>query len=125
MMEACARVGGVRRVVMTSSVAAIGEDVEPQGEQHFNESNWTNTEKLTGGFSAYGKSKTLAERFAWDFVGKLEGDKKFELATVNPVLVLGPILGEHHKSSPTVVTKLMKREMPAVPELYWNLVDVR
>jgi len=83
-----ARDAGVKRVVLTSSFAAIGYG-HPPTDQLFTEETWTD---LNGeGLTAYVKSKTLAERSAWDFVAREGG--ALELAVVNPVGVFGPVLG--------------------------------
>src|SRR5579864_5997932 len=82
------RNAGVKRVVMTSSFAAIGYGRKPQAAP-FNETNWTDPNGE--GVTPYVKSITLAERAAWDFIEK-EGNG-LELAVVNPVGVFGPVLG--------------------------------
>src|SRR5438270_6409410 len=82
-----ARDAGVKRVVLTSSFAAIGYGQTPQAAP-FNETNWTDPN--SPGVSAYAKSKTLAERAAWDFVAQ-QGER-LELSVVNPVGVFGPVL---------------------------------
>src|SRR3954470_24639184 len=90
-----AREAGVRRVVLTSSFAAIG-----YGHGHpdtiYDETSWTEVDGP--GVSAYAKSKTVAERAAWDYVGSEEG-APLELAVVNPVAVLGPLLGPDPSTS--------------------------
>jgi nucleoside-diphosphate-sugar epimerase len=87
----------------------------------FNEDDWANLDNLT----AYEKSKTLAEHAAWDYVSTLSEDQKFELATINPGLVLGPILTEDHGTSNEVIRKMMCRELPGLPNLGFMVVDVR
>src|SRR5688572_10199641 len=84
---------GVKRVVLTSSFAAIGFGHEPRDEP-FDETTWTNVDVPVG---AYVKSKALAERVAWDFIAK-EG-RGLELSTVNPVAVFGPVLGGDYSAS--------------------------
>jgi len=115
-----ARDAGARRVVLTSSFAAIGYGYEDT-TRPFTEENWTDTEGED--VSAYVKSKTLAERAAWDFVEREGGD--LELAVVNPVAVLGPVLGPDLSTSIQLVQRLMDRGMPALPRLAFGLVDVR
>jgi len=84
---AAARDAGVKRVVLTSSFAAVGYGQPPQ-QTPFNETNWTNPD--AGGVYPYVKSKTLAESAAWDFIAREGGS--LELAVVNPAGVLGPVL---------------------------------
>jgi nucleoside-diphosphate-sugar epimerase len=118
-MLRASREAGVKRVVMTSSFAAIGygQDIN----QIFDETNWTN---LNGkGLTPYTKSKTIAERAAWDFVAKENG--KIELAVVNPVGVFGPVLGPDYSTSILLVQRLMDGQMPGTPKLYFGAVDVR
>jgi nucleoside-diphosphate-sugar epimerase len=115
-----ARDAGVKRVVMTSSFAAIGYGFK-ESNRTFTEEDWTD---VNGGHvSAYAKSKTLAERAAWDFIAA-EG-RELELAVVNPVAVLGPVLGPDLSTSIQLVQRLLDRGMPALPRLSFGLVDVR
>ncbi len=115
-----ARDAGVKRVVLTSSFAAIGYGHGPQSAP-FDETKWTdpNGESV----SAYAKSKTLAEKAAWDFVAR-EG-RGLELAVVNPVGVFGPVLSADYATSILIVQRLMDGAMPGVPKLYFGAVDVR
>ena len=110
----------VKRVVLTSSFAAIGYGHLPQPTP-FDETSWTNANGK--GVTAYVKSKTLAERAAWDFVAK-EGSG-LELAVVNPVGVFGPVLGPDYSTSILLVQRLMDGAMPGCPKLYFGVVDVR
>jgi nucleoside-diphosphate-sugar epimerase len=115
-----ARDAGVKRVVQTSSFAAVGYG-HPERATPFDETDWTN---LDGpGVTAYVKSKTLAERAAWDFVAREGGG--LELATVNPVGVLGPVLGRDLSSSVELLRSLMEGAVPAAPRTWFGLVDVR
>lgn len=113
------RDAGVRRVVLTSSFAAIGYG-HPQRSAPFDETIWTDT---TRGVSAYVKSKTVAERAAWDFMAAEGG--ALELSVVNPVGVLGPVLGPDYSSSILLVRRLLDGEVPALPRLMFGVVDVR
>lgn len=115
-----ARDAPVKRVVLTSSFAAIGYGHKQQAAP-FNENNWTN---LNGNdLTAYTKSKTLAERAAWDFVATSGGG--IELSVVNPVAVFGPVLGPDYSSSVLFVQRLMDGAVPGLPNLCLGTVDVR
>ncbi len=114
-----AREAGVKRVVLTSSFAAIGYGHAPQ-RQPFDETTWTNTD---AGIGAYAKSKTLAERAAWDFIAREGGG--LELAVVNPVVVLGPVLAPDFSPSILLIQRLMDGAVPGCPRLYFGIVDVR
>jgi nucleoside-diphosphate-sugar epimerase len=115
-----ARDAGVKRVVLTSSFAAIGYGHKPQSAP-FTEADWTNIDG--GEMSAYTKSKTLAERAAWDFIAKEGGG--LELAIVNPVAVFGPVLGADYSASILLVQRLMDGALPGCPRLCFGVVDVR
>ena len=115
-----ARGANVKRVVLTSSFAAIGYG-HPQVDRPFNESDWSKPEGE--GVSAYAKSKTLAERAAWDFMAREGGD--MELAVVNPVGVFGPALGADISTSIEIVKRMMDGALPALPRIAFGVVDVR
>ncbi len=115
-----ARDAGVKRVVLTSSFAAIGYG-RKQRDAPFDETDWTD---LHGDdVSAYVKSKTIAERAAWDFIAAEGGS--LELSVVNPVGVFGPVLGPDYSTSILLVQRLMDGAMPGLPRLYFGAVDVR
>ncbi|HXU71761.1 MAG TPA: aldehyde reductase [Polyangia bacterium] len=115
-----ARDAGVKRVVLTSSFAAIGYGHAAQAAP-FDETSWTNPDGED--VRPYVKSKTLAERAAWDFIAKEGG--ALELAVVNPVGVFGPVLGPDYSTSILLVQRLMDGAMPGCPKLYFGVVDVR
>lgn len=115
-----ARDAGVRRVVLTSSFAAIGYG-HATADRVFTEEDWSATEG--GDVSAYTKSKTLAERAAWDFIAAEGGE--LQLATVNPVAILGPVFSADNSTSISLVQRLLNGEMPGCPQLSYGLVDVR
>jgi len=114
-----ARDTGVKRVVLTSSFAAIGYGIEIT-DRPFTEENWTDP---SGAVGAYVKSKTLAERAAWDFIAREGG--ALELSVVNPVGVFGPVLGPDYSTSIQIVQRLMDGAMPGCPRLAFGIVDVR
>jgi nucleoside-diphosphate-sugar epimerase len=110
---------GVKRVVMTSSVAACHKNNDDSYLS--DETVWTdpNAPKT----SAYTQSKTLAERAAWDLIGASGGDTT--LATVNPSLVLAPVLSGDFSESVQVVQRLLSGNVPGIPRLGFNIVDAR
>ena len=114
------RDAGVKRVVLTSSFAAIGYGHKPQNTP-FNETSWTNP--AGDDVRPYVKSKTLAERAAWDFIAKEGGG--LELSVVNPVGVFGPVLGSDYSTSILLVQRLMDGAIPGCPRLDFGVVDVR
>ncbi|MFG2476223.1 NAD-dependent epimerase/dehydratase family protein [Streptomyces fagopyri] len=113
-----ARTAGVRRVVMTSSFAAVGYTVKD--DARYSEEDWTDPD--TEGLPAYHKSKVLAERAAWDFV---EANGGIELAVINPVGIFGPVLGPRLAASTNIVRSMLTGRMPVVPLMYFGVVDVR
>ena len=115
-----ARDAGVRRVVQTSSFAAIGYGHPPMARP-FNEHDWTQVDGP--GLTAYAKSKTLAERAAWDFMAREGGS--MELAVVNPVGVFGPVLAADFSTSIELVKRMMDGALPALPRITFGVVDVR
>lgn len=116
-----ARDAGVKRVVMTASTAAIayghGSRTTP-----FTEADWSDETNLKD-TSAYERSKTIAEKAAWAWI-KAEGGA-LELTTINPVLVLGPVLGADFSGSIEAIKKLLEGSFPGIPKFGWGLVDVR
>lgn len=109
----------VKKVVLTSSVAAIFETTVLK--QYYDESDWSDPDKKT--INHYAKSKTLAEMAAWNFIK--EEENPFELAVINPALVIGPSLsgdlGESNKAIEMVVTGRMPVSVP----LQFGYVDVK
>ena len=115
-----AKAAGVKRVVLTSSFASIGYG-HPAQDAAFDETTWTDVNGVN--VAAYPKSKTLAERAAWDYVA---GDGAgLELATVNPVGVFGPVLGPDMSTSITIVQRMLDGKMPGCPKMNFGVVDVR
>jgi nucleoside-diphosphate-sugar epimerase len=115
-----ARDAGVKRVVLTSSFAAIGYGHPPQ-KAPFDETSWTDPQGPD--VLPYVRSKALAERAAWDFVLKDAPD--LELSVINPVGVFGPVLGPDYSTSILIVQRLMDGAVPGCPRLNFGAVDVR
>lgn len=115
-----ARAAGVRRVVLTSSVAAITGRGAGQGPGLFDENRWTDPDdpKVT----PYARSKTLAERAAWDFVA---AHPEMQLTAINPSLVMGPPLDSHYGTSVGLVARLLGGRDPMLPKIGFGIVDVR
>jgi dihydroflavonol-4-reductase len=115
-----ARDAGVRRVVLTSSFAAIGYG-HATVDHVFTEQDWTNP--ANSGVEAYQRSKTLAERAAWEFVQRDAGS--LELTVINPVGIVGPLLGPNPSTSMLLMQRLVNHDLPALPRLSFGIVDVR
>lgn len=116
-----ANAAGIKRVVLTSSMAAVMNQALDNGKSVYDHTDWTDTTQDY--VSPYDKSKTLAEKAAWDFVSEQAPDML--LTTVNPGLVLGPALDEHFGSSLQIVERILKAKDPAVPNFWLPAVDVR
>jgi nucleoside-diphosphate-sugar epimerase len=111
-----ARDADVRRVVLTSSIAAVSYG---PGRAPFTEKDWTD---VSGPLATpYYKSKTLAERAAWSFAA----ETGLELAVINPGMILGPILGTETGTSVGLVQGLLTGRYPALPDFRVPVVDVR
>ena len=114
------RDAGVKRVVLTSSFAAVGYG-HPERQDVFTEKDWTNP--AGPDVMPYTKSKTLAERAAWDFINR-EG-AGLELAVLNPVAVFGPVLAPDYATSIMLIEKMLNGAFPGVPRISLGVVDVR
>jgi dihydroflavonol-4-reductase len=118
-----ARDAKVRRVVLTSSFAAIGYGYANRTTV-FTEEDWSIIDGSQGQtVPPYQKSKTIAERAAWDFI-KSEGGE-LELVVVNPVGVFGPVIGNDVGTSNQVVKKMLDGSVPGCPQMTMGAVDVR
>ena len=109
----------VKKVVLTSSVAAIFDTLEEK--TYYDETDWSDPDNPS--ISHYSKSKTLAERAAWDFV-KNEGNP-FELSVINPALVIGPSLSGDLGESNKAIAMVATGKMPVAVPLQFGYVDVR
>ncbi len=120
LLNACT-VHQVEKVVLTSSFVAIGYGhAEPK---IYDERDWTqyNDRSVT----AYAKSKTLAEKTAWDFVQSLDEKRRFKLTVLNPAGVMGPMLSDDIGTTNAELLLLLRGKFPRVPKLHVGWVDVR
>lgn len=111
---------GVRRVVLTSSVAAVRHGRPASADAPFSEADWTDPQDLRR--TPYVRSKTIAERAAWDHVQAAGAEER--LTTVNPGAIIGPVLSDDRSYSLQAIERLLNG-MPAVPRLGFTFVDVR
>jgi nucleoside-diphosphate-sugar epimerase len=111
---------GVRRVVVTSSIAAITGGALQAGSRPLTEDDWSDPDDLR--LTPYARSKTVAERAAWDFVRERGESEK--LAVVNPGAILGPVLSDARSYSIEMVERLLQG-MHGVPRIGFSIVDVR
>jgi nucleoside-diphosphate-sugar epimerase len=114
-----ARDAGTRRVVLTSSFAAVGYSPKPGAE--YTEADWTDPD--TPGLPLYPRSKAIAERAAWDFVEHEGGDT--ELVVVNPTFILGPALTAQARSSLQLTKAMLDGTMPVLRRQRFGVADVR
>jgi nucleoside-diphosphate-sugar epimerase len=114
-----ARDAGARRVVLTSSFAAVGYSPKPGGE--YTEADWTDPDMP--GLPAYPRSKTIAERAAWDFIEREGGET--ELVVVNPTFILGPTLTTTARSSLQLTKAMLDGTMTVVRSQRFGVADVR
>ena len=113
-----ARDAGVKRVVLTSAFGAICAG-HAQLRRPFDETDWSD---LSGNVWPYQKSKTLAERAAWDFIAREGGG--LELSAINPTAVLGPVLGPDYSHSVRTITNMLDGQR-GCPKVNCGFVDVR
>ncbi len=118
VVEAAAK-AGARRLVMTSSVAAMSYGHERTRTAPIGEADWSNTD--ASDISPYAISKTVAESAAWTAAKRADLD----MVAINPVVVLGPLLDDAPGASMKLVAMMMRGKMPAVPDITLGLVDVR
>ncbi|GAB4019867.1 hypothetical protein GCM10028773_23850 [Spirosoma koreense] len=115
-----ARKAGVKRVVMTSSFAAIGYSTDPNGHT-FTENDWTDENTPV---QAYIKSKTIAEKAAWEFIR--DQGEGLELTVINPVGIFGPIIGGIFPASyEGVIKAIVDGTVTENPTFTFGVVDVR
>jgi len=110
-----------KRVVITSSSVAV---MYGQEKTEYTDDDWSDVNSTKYPMNAYGKSKTLAERAAWDFVGQLPPEKKLDICTINPTFVLGPMLSGNDHSSASVMKQIILAEFPAIPNMQIDYISV-
>ena len=125
VLESVERVDSVKRVVLTTSVAAIfgvNKDMEAAGVDHYDESHWNTTSNEH--HQAYSYSKTVAEQAAWEAV---EGQSRWDLVCINPAFVMGPSLSKNSQSTSlsTIKELVDGTNKMGVPKLEFGFVDVR
>lgn len=110
----------VERVVLTSSIAAI-QYGHSSHDRPLTEADWTKTDNARVG--AYARSKTLAEQEAWRLMEA--AGRRNDLAVINPAGIFGPLLDEDPGTSATIIQRMLKGNMPALPRIHTSIVDVR
>ena len=118
VLESAASTPSIRRVVLTSSFAAISSG--PRTDT-FNESDWNTSSSLENGPYAY--SKTVAERAAWDFMEMEE--RHFDLVVVNPTGVIGPSIVDRVNQTHEFMVGMTNGQSPAIVDIGFPVVDVR
>ncbi len=112
---------GIKKVVLTSSTVAMAGDIKVN---HLTQNSWTNPK--SNNISAYIKSKTLAEKAAWDFYKNQEEGHKIELTVINPGPVYGPTLtGNISGASMDTIYQLITGKMNMQPNASYVMSDVR
>lgn len=111
----------VKRVVVVSSNAAVSAGYAGENRT-FTENDWSNLENKIG---AYSKSKTLAERAAWNFINGAENKNKMEMVAINPPLVFGPVPNKNYNTSSEVIRTYLLGQVPGTAKIKMACVDVR
>ena len=114
---------GAKRVVVTSSVAAVRNAGEgaARPERELTESDWTDPENPH--LTPYTRSKTIAELAAWEFMREQGAEER--LVTVQPGAIIGPVIGRDRSYSLEAVERMLTGRMPGLPALGFSFVDVR
>ncbi len=119
VLESCLKSDNVKRLIVTSSIAAITD--QPESHKIFTEKDWNTMSSLDR--QPYQYSKTLAEREAWDFI--MAKRPQFDLVTVNPSMVIGPSLSPSLNTTNQMIRDIMNGVYPGIMDLNWGFVDVR
>ncbi|XP_022242560.1 tetraketide alpha-pyrone reductase 2-like isoform X2 [Limulus polyphemus] len=130
ILRACADDGGVKRVVLTSSISAVHDHsssesafMDEEKKKIYNESDWSHVD--SPGLDIGAQTITLVERAAWDFIRELPEKKKLELSVINPGVVLGPLVCGFPSRSLEIVQKLFERTLQLIPKVHFCVADVR
>ncbi|XP_013792300.1 putative uncharacterized oxidoreductase YDR541C [Limulus polyphemus] len=123
VLKACAKAGTVKRVILTSSISAVHGESSVENSQIYDEQDWSNLD--SSDLDTYARSKTVAEKVAWEFVEELPTENKFELTVINPGLVIGPVLSNNIGTSVKLIVRLMNMSSPLIPGLNFYICDVR
>jgi nucleoside-diphosphate-sugar epimerase len=119
VLTACMKAASVKRVVLTSSMAAITD--EASADHVLTEADWNVKSSLKR--NPYYYSKVCAERAAWQFMQ--EQRPEFDLVVINPFMVIGPSVVPSLNTSNRLFVDLIKGTYPAIFNLTWGFVDVR
>jgi len=111
----------VKRVVQVSSNAAVSAGYSGDN-RIFTEADWSRVENNIG---EYSKSKTLAERAAWEFINGSENKNEMEMVAINPPLVFGPVPNKNYNTSSEVIRTYMLGQVPGTAKIKMACVDVR
>lgn len=121
VLAAAFAAGTVAKVVVTSSEAAIAYG-HPASKYRFNEDDWTKAE----GAGDYFRSKTLAEKLAWDMTNdETQNPRHVALSTINPSMILGPSLVPWVRYSHETIKNLAEGKTSLLPDMSTYFVDVR
>lgn len=123
VLQACASSGTIKRIVLTSSISAVHGEFTNEAGRVYTEDDWTDLSSRD--MDTYARSKTMAEKAAWDFIQSLPPGRKIELVTLNPGFVLGPSIRGDASTSLEVIKRLMDCTTPMVPHIYVSICDVR
>mmetsp|Transcript_29240 Transcript_29240/g.54199 ORF Transcript_29240/g.54199 Transcript_29240/m.54199 type:complete len:336 (-) Transcript_29240:204-1211(-) len=126
VMEGCKAAGTVKRIVLTSSIAAIFhcDPKDRPADGLFDESCWSDVDR-PGGVDPYVKSKTLAEKSAWGFIKSLSEDERMELVVINPGLMYGPFWQTNSFTSAQFMSSILRGEKNPLPRYHDGYSEVR
>ena len=112
---------GVKRIVVTSSVAAVRNGGRNDGTRELTEADWSDPDNAE--LTPYTRSKTIAELAAWEFMREQGAEER--LVTVQPGAIIGPLLGADRSYSLQAVERMVTGQMPGIPRLGFSFIDVR